>query len=131
MRIIFQLQEFISFCVGNRNEVVAILWLDSDVDDRQTYLQLIDSQSIECLFRQGVSIYPSVHPDFLSKGGDLDINLTERCDTYPPEMIPYRPNRLVVLYSRSPFSFKSTSSVSTVTKFSEAKFAIVITYEKV
>jgi len=115
---------------ANRNEVIAILCLDSLPSDN-LFLQLLDGQSIECLFRQGVSIYPSVHPEFLSKGGDLDISLTERCDSYQPELIPFHPNRLVVLYSRSPFAFISTSVKKPITSFEESSFAIVFIFEKV
>ena len=119
-----------SFSTANRNEVVAILWLESQ-STSDIYLQLLDSRSIECLFRQGVSIYPSVHPDFLSKGGDLDISLTDRCDSYQPELIPFRANRLVVLNSRSPYTFVSTAPKRQISDFKKACIALIFVFEKV
>ena len=82
------------------------MWLDQDEDeDANDGVRIFDSQAADCLFAQGVSFYPSVHPDFLSKGGDLSVDISERCGNYRSEIIPRVANRLVLIKDRMPFYF--------------------------
>jgi hypothetical protein len=95
---------------ANRNELAAILWLNGLIGGHEgDELRIFDSLAADCLFGQGTSFYPSVHPEFLSKGGDLSINISERCGGYHSEAIPRRANRLVVLRDRMPFFFNTVA----------------------
>jgi hypothetical protein len=92
--------------LGNREETILILWLNGDASSQVSDgLIVYDSRAADCLFSQGVSKYPSVHPDFLSKGGDLSIEIGKKCGSHQFEHIPRRKNRLVAIRSRSPIVF--------------------------
>ncbi len=68
-------------------------------------LRIFDDFAAGRLFSQGVSMYPSVHPDFLSKSGDLSVDIVAKCNVTNSELIARRPNRLVVVKERRPFVF--------------------------
>lgn len=85
------------------------MWLGDQEEEEspEDGVRIFDAQAADCLFAQGVSFYPSVHPDFLSKGGDLSIDIMERCGNYRSETIPRVANRLVLIKDRMPFYFLS------------------------
>jgi hypothetical protein len=97
--------------VGNRDELVLILWLGPQIQNNDGLL-IYDSRTADCLFSQGISKYPSVHPDFLSKGGDLHIDVAKKCGSHQYEFVERKRNRLVVVKSRSPVVFSVNASVS-------------------
>ena len=103
----------IYYIIGNRNEVVAVLWLSGAKNDHSATekdgLRVYDPLAADCLFGQGISFYPSVHPEFLSKGGDLAIDLAERCNDYHSEHINRVKNRLVIIRDRMPFFFHQSA----------------------
>jgi hypothetical protein len=74
-------------------------------------LNLYDTRASDCLFGLGASRYPSIHPDFISKSGDLNINVTSKCREVQCEFIPSQMNRLVVIRTKSPMQLV-TSPVS-------------------
>lgn len=85
------------------------MWLEQrQQESAEDGVRIFDAQAADCLFAQGVSFYPSVHPDFLSKGGDLSVDIMERCGNYRSETIPRIANRLVLIKDRMPFYFLST-----------------------
>lgn len=58
--------------MSKKDELTVILWLNSSPDDNGTGshsdgVYIFDDYSAGKLFTQGVSVYPAVHPDFLSK----------------------------------------------------------------
>jgi hypothetical protein len=100
------------FYTGSRNEVIAILWVTGPnrIDYKEEDgVRVYDPLAADCLFGQGISFYPSVHPEFLSKGGDLAIDLSERCNDYHSERIDRIANRMVIIRDRMPFFFKRTT----------------------
>lgn len=86
-----------------------ILWLAGAQKDDG--LLIYDSRTADCLFSQGISKYPSVHPDFLSKGGDLHIDVQKKCGSHQYEFVERKQNRLVVIKSRSPVVFSVNATV--------------------
>jgi hypothetical protein len=100
---------------GNTDELYAVLWLNpfavpSDGNVMSDGIEIYEEASSGMLFAQGISIYPSVHPSFLSSGGNLTIDMAARCKGATSEIIPRRNNRLVLINSRVPFSFRSSST---------------------
>ena len=60
--------------MSKKDELTIILWLNSSPDDNDNGagshkdgIFIYDDYSAGKLFTQGVSVYPAVHPDFLSK----------------------------------------------------------------
>jgi hypothetical protein len=68
-------------------------------------MNLYDTRASDCLFGLGASRYPSIHPDFISKSGDLNINVTSKCGDVQSEFISSKSNRLVVIRTKSPVQF--------------------------
>ena len=118
---------------GNPNEITAILWLSPDypADGAEQELspdsegegeddggggdglRVYDDFSAGRLFSQGVSVYPSVHPDFLSRSGDLDIDLARRCGgTQNSIFVPRQSNRLVLVQARKPFTLVTSQAAT-------------------
>lgn len=74
-------------------------------------IRIFDGVSASRLFSQGVSVYPSVHSDFLSKSGNLDIQINERCDVIEHSaLVPRLTNRMVIIKSRMPFVFTAPAN---------------------
>ena len=63
--------------MSKKDELTIVLWLNSNTGpnledddtgtDHRDGIYIFDDYSAGKLFTQGVSVYPSVHPDFLSK----------------------------------------------------------------
>ena len=63
--------------MSKKDELTIVLWLNSNTSpnledddtatDHRDGIYIFDDYSAGKLFTQGVSVYPSVHPDFLSK----------------------------------------------------------------
>lgn len=104
---------------ANPNEIAIIIWLSplEDTEENESDgLLIYDDYSAGRLFSQGISVYPSVHPDFLSRSGSLDINLFERCTgTENSVFIPRNSNRMVMVQSRKPFTFVTSAKSDTDT----------------
>lgn len=107
--------------LGKKDEIVVILWLnptsmtseqqrkqeeqnneDPSIMHHNDGLRIFDEFSLNILYTQGVSVYPSVHSDFLSKNGNLTIDILERCGKKDSELVLRRPNRMVVVRARRP-----------------------------
>lgn len=120
--------------LANRDEMIAILWLNeapaewsSDNDGVLVY----DTRTSDCLYGQGASRYPSIHPDFLSKGGDLNVNVASKCVNHQYEFIPRKKNRMLFVRSKAPVVFKvneSPNSRSTNSLEESISLAIVIVF---
>lgn len=100
--------------MSNKDELTVILWMNPTDEDRNSRgeeeealdgVRIYDDLTAGKLFSQGISVYPSVHPDFLSKSGDLFIDIQSRCEGAVSETVPRKPNRLVVVKARKPFLF--------------------------
>ena len=99
--------------MANENEVLVVLWLNPMTDEKATEqkvanddgLRVYDDIATATLFSQGVSIYPSAHVDFLSRTGNLAIDLEARCGVEHSEYIGRRSNRMVVVRGRRPIVF--------------------------
>lgn len=108
---------------GNRNEIVGVLWLTGPALHEsigEDGLRVYDPLAADCLFGQGISFYPSVHPEFLSKGGDLAIDIVDRCNDYHWEHIHRVENRMVLIRDRMPFYFERTGA------YNEPAIAVVM-----
>jgi hypothetical protein len=96
-------------------EINVVIWLnpfatptttgDEDEDNTTDGLRIYDVSAAGCLYSQGISAYPSVHPDFLSVGGNLKLNVTSRCPKATSELVPRKANRMVIIGPRRPFAF--------------------------
>jgi hypothetical protein len=98
----------------NRGELAVVIWLSPQTTfpgDRSPLsasdgLRIYDGSAASKLFSQGVSVYPSVHSDFLSKAGNLDIGIDERCNAAEQSaLVPRLTNRMVIVKERMPFVF--------------------------
>ena len=93
-------------------EVTVVLWLDpyavpASDETRSDGLLIFDTSAAGCLFSQGISAYPSAHPDFLSVAGNMTINVAARCPQSTSELVPRRSNRMVIIGPRRPFVFSA------------------------
>lgn len=73
-------------------------------------VRIFDEYATGLLFSQGVSVYPSVHPDFLSRSSDLHINMTARCGDDNSVYVPRKANRLVLVQPRKPLALVSSGA---------------------
>jgi hypothetical protein len=100
--------------LSNKDELSVVLWMspltvddNENEDDSSDGILIFDEFAAAKLYSDGVSVYPSVHPDFLSKSGDLNIDIMNRCHGSTYELVPRKTNRLVVVKARKPFVFKT------------------------
>jgi hypothetical protein len=98
-----------SLSMSNKDEITAVIWLNptdqNDEGSDNDGLLIYDEFAAGQLFSQGISVYPSVHSDFLSRSGDLFIDGRVRCVGSSSEVVPRVANRMVVIKSRKPFMF--------------------------
>jgi hypothetical protein len=107
--------------MGKTHETVVVLWLSPDreavevEDQRDTAqedgLRIFDEYAASKLFAQGVSEYPNVHSEFLSKSGDLAIAMPPRSNQTTSELVARKANRLVVIKGKRPFTFSVPARV--------------------
>lgn len=102
----------------NRGEMAIIIWmtpqsafpLNQNPESDSDGLRIYDMNAAQQLFAHGVSVYPSVHSDFLSKSGSLDIRIEQRCNAAENSaLVPRLTNRMVIVKERMPFMFTAPS----------------------
>jgi len=87
-----------------------VLWLNpltsgAGSETESDGLRIYDDVATSTLFSQGVSIYPSAHVDFLSRTGNLAIDLESRCGIEHSEYVDRKANRMVIVRGRRPIAF--------------------------
>lgn len=101
--------------VAEEGDLIAALWighLDDISNDEDDGIMIFDSNTMTCLQSQGISKFPSVHPDFLSSSKGLFIDTHKRCKSVESEVIPMKANRLILINSGIPFYlYKSDTSI--------------------
>lgn len=97
--------------MANEDEIMVVLWLnpltssgDGSAKENDG-LRIYDDVATATLFSQGVSIYPSAHVDFLSRTGNLAIDLESRCGIEHSEYVVRKTNRMVIVRGRRPVAF--------------------------
>ncbi len=105
--------------MGKTHETVVVLWLSPhkeavEVEEQSSAVQedglrIFDEYAASKLFAQGVSEYPNVHSEFLSKSGDLAIAMPPRSNQTTSELVARRANRLVIVKGKRPFTFSVPS----------------------
>lgn len=85
--------------------------LPENNDDNEDGLRVCGDYAANKLFSEGISIYPSVHTEYLSKSNDLSIDLFTRCNITTSELIPRKSNRLVVVRAGRPYVFTTPGNV--------------------
>ena len=100
----------------NRGELAVVIWLGPQTEfpiggnpaSDSDGLRIYDHIAASKLFSMGVSVYPSVHSDYLSKSGNLDIQIAQRCNKLERStLIPRLTNRMVIIKERMPFMFSA------------------------
>lgn len=99
--------------MANEDEVMVVLWLNplsssssgEGSEKENDGLRIYDDVATATLFSQGVSIYPSAHGDFLSRTGNLAIDLESRCGIEHSEYVVRKANRMVIVRGRRPVAF--------------------------
>lgn len=97
--------------MANEDEVLVVLWLNplsssgEGSEKENDGLRIYDDVATATLFSQGVSIYPSAHVDFLSRTGNLAIDLESRCGIEHSEYVARKANRMVIVRGRRPVVF--------------------------
>ena len=91
-------------------EVAVVLWLGSGGSSNSSSgsidgLQIFEVESAIELTSQGVTTFPLVHSDFLSKNRNLSINLDERLPMAAFETVKRMVNRVVIIGPKRPFVF--------------------------
>lgn len=88
--------------IGAEDHVTVALLLD-DAHDKGATLRLYSRDAADCLASQGIAVYPSVHPDFVSRRGTLRDGSASSClQSHAFETVDVRANRLVVVQSGIP-----------------------------
>eukprot|EP01034_Spumella_vulgaris_P023136 gene23136-29329_t len=101
--------------MGKTHETVVVLWLNPSAAAPETEeqttsasedgLRIFDEYAASKLFSQGVSEYPNVHSEFMSKSGDLAVAMPPRNNQTTSELVARRANRLVIIKGKRPFTF--------------------------
>ncbi len=117
--------------IGNHDEVVLLLWLNpnnvpADPDNVDDGVILYDKFTADRLLSQSATTDPSIHPDFLSLKGSLDINMTARFPNAAIEVIPRMNNRLVVIAPKRPYAIVSPGKHANMQFSSKTALALVI-----
>lgn len=71
------------------------------------------------MFGKSISKYTSVHSDFLSAGGSLNIDIDSKLDGTASEYIRRVNNRLVLVGARNPLLLTATGSQEDVKKLED------------
>lgn len=112
--------------LANRDEIAIVVFLNERQGANEGLI-LYDSKTADCLFSHGISKYPSVHPDFLSKNSELMIDVSAKCSNHQSELIMRKRNRMVVVRSKSPFYLHNRNPGEALADFkSEVLFSLVI-----
>ena len=98
--------------IGSDEEVTLLIWLNPsnppvESDEVDDGLILYDKFTADRLMSQSATMDPTVHPDFLSMKGSLDINMTAKFPNAAVEIIPRMSNRVVMIAPKRPFSLLS------------------------
>lgn len=94
--------------MANANELIVVLWLNQrDSETGKDGLHVFDSFSSSTLFSQGISLYKTVHPDFLSTAGNVAVDVFRRCPSCTAEFVPRIANRMAVVGPLLPVVLKS------------------------
>lgn len=117
--------------IGGDGEVVLLLWLNPNnvpvnPDDIDDGIILYDKFTADRLLSQSATTDPSIHPDFLSLSGSLDINMTARFPNAAVEIIPRINNRLVVIAPKRPFAIVSPGKYANMQFSSKTALVLVI-----
>ena len=98
------------------DSIIAVVWLssareigESEKRGKGGGLMVYEKFAGEALYHSGTSIYPSVHPDFLSKARSLDIDISQVANKVSSELVQEKSNRMVLIKSNRPITFETSS----------------------